>query len=54
MELGQWHDRLHEHFKQLCVLRQNHPAKAPVFALEHDLGTARHSRNQTMMAFLLS
>src|ERR1035438_9420458 len=40
MELSQWHTRLHEHFKQLCAQRQSHPAKPPVFALEHGLSAS--------------
>lgn len=37
MELREWHERLHEHFKLLSGRRQSQPAKPPVFALEHGL-----------------
>jgi len=30
MELAQWQQLLHEHFKELSLQRQSQPAKAPV------------------------
>jgi hypothetical protein len=35
MELAQWQQLLHEHFKELSLQHQSQPAKAPVFASNH-------------------